>query len=101
MKARSSRTYSPLKRVGYSAKNLVKPVPFVCFAPQATTVCVMGRPIDEVRVRPRQPELRQRARGWLQSIGAAAINRRAIPYYGVALPLVARSRPRRRASKPA
>src|SRR5438876_12455424 len=39
-----------------------------------TTVCVMGRPIDEVHVRPRQPELRQRARSWLQSIGAAAIN---------------------------
>ena len=46
-----------------------------------TTVCVMGRPIDEAHVHPRQPALRQRARSWLQSVAAAAINRRAIPYY--------------------
>ena len=46
-----------------------------------TTVCVMGRPIDEVHVRPRQPALQQRARGWLQSVGEAAIARRFVPYF--------------------
>ena len=45
-----------------------------------TTVCVMGRPIDEVHLHPRQPALADRAR-WLQSIGAADLNRRFVPYY--------------------
>ena len=26
----------------YSAKNIIKPVPFICRAPQATQVCIMG-----------------------------------------------------------
>ncbi len=39
---RPTRHYSPLKSVGYSAKNLVKPVTFVCFAPHASEVFVTG-----------------------------------------------------------
>lgn len=39
---RSLRNYSPLKPRAYSAKNIIKPVPFVCHAPQAFTVFVMG-----------------------------------------------------------
>ena len=49
-------------------------------AQENTTVCVMGRPIDEVHVRGRQPVPEDRAR-WLQSIGAADLNRRFVPYY--------------------
>lgn len=46
-----------------------------------TSVCVMGRPIDEEHVRPRQPALRRRTRGWLQAIGDAAFARRFVPYF--------------------
>src|SRR5437899_12908166 len=45
-----------------------------------TIVCVMGRSIDEVHVRSRQPALERRP-GWLHSIGPAAIDRRFVPYY--------------------
>ncbi len=45
-----------------------------------STVCVMGRPIDEVHVRRGQPSLRERARSVLQSIGAG-IERRFVPYF--------------------
>ena len=50
-------------------------------AQRRATVCVMGRPIDEVHLHPRRPALQQRARGWLQSIAGTAIDRRAVPYY--------------------
>ena len=39
---RSLRNYSPLKPLGYSAKNIIKPNSFVCFAPQATQVFITG-----------------------------------------------------------
>ena len=45
-----------------------------------STVCVMGRPIDEVHVRKAQPALHERARGWLQSARARA-NQRFVPYF--------------------
>jgi hypothetical protein len=46
-----------------------------------TTVCVMGRPIDEIHVRGRKPALHERAQGWLQSLGITGIDRRIVPYY--------------------
>ena len=39
---RSLRKHSLLKPVSYSAKNIIKPVPFVCFAPQAGEVYITG-----------------------------------------------------------
>ena len=45
-----------------------------------STVCVMGRPIDEVHVRKGQPALHERARNWWQSIGAGT-DRRFVPYF--------------------
>ena len=38
----SLRNYSPLKPNGYSAKNVIKPVPFVCLAPEAKIVNITG-----------------------------------------------------------
>lgn len=38
----SLRNYSPLKPNGYSAKNVIKPVPFVCLAPEARAVNIAG-----------------------------------------------------------
>jgi 1,4-alpha-glucan branching enzyme len=38
----SLRNYTPLKPNGYSAKNLIKPVPFVCLAPEAQAVHIAG-----------------------------------------------------------
>lgn len=38
----SLRHYSPVKPNGYSAKNTVKPVPFLCLAPEAQEVFVSG-----------------------------------------------------------
>ena len=38
----SLHNYSPVKRHRYSAKNLLKPVPFVCHAPEASEVFVTG-----------------------------------------------------------
>jgi len=34
--------YSPLKPNGYSAKSTIKPVPFLCLAPEAVEVFVTG-----------------------------------------------------------
>jgi 1,4-alpha-glucan branching enzyme len=34
--------YHPHRPKAYSAKNMVKPVPFTCFAPQARAVFVLG-----------------------------------------------------------
>ena len=45
-----------------------------------STVCVMGRAMDEVHVRKGQPALHERARSWLQSIGAGNA-RRFVPYF--------------------
>ena len=46
------------------------------------TVCVMGRPIDEVHVRTRAPATRARIAHWLHSFGAAADSRnRFVPHY--------------------
>ena len=45
-----------------------------------STVCVMGRPIDEVHLRRNQPALHERAQDWLQSIRARA-NQRFVPYF--------------------
>jgi len=39
---RSLNNYSPLKAKGYSAKNISKPVPFVCHAPEAQEVYITG-----------------------------------------------------------
>ena len=39
---RSLHNYSPLKPKAYSAKNVIKPVPFVCHAPEAQAVFVTG-----------------------------------------------------------
>jgi DUF2917 family protein len=44
------------------------------------TVCVMGRPIDEVHVRTREPATRARIGNWLRSFGAANLARR-VPYF--------------------
>lgn len=49
-------------------------------AQRRSTVCVMGAPIDEVHVRKEQPALHERARNWLQSIGART-DRRFVPYF--------------------
>jgi hypothetical protein len=49
-------------------------------AQEKTSVCVMGRPIDEVHVPSPQPALEERA-GWLQTIGAEGLGRRFVPYY--------------------
>lgn len=38
----SLHNYSPLKPKGYSAKNILKPVPFVCHAPHAQAVFITG-----------------------------------------------------------
>ena len=46
------------------------------------TVCMMGRPIDEVHVHPREPEAHARIGNWLRSLGAAAVSRRRfVPHY--------------------
>ncbi len=37
-----SSTYRPLPANGYSAKNIIKPVPFTCLAPDAKEVFVTG-----------------------------------------------------------
>src|SRR5882672_7043561 len=50
-------------------------------AQERTTVCVMGRPIDEVHVHTRQPAVQERARGWLRPIEAAEHDRRFVPYF--------------------
>ena len=39
---RSLHNYSPLKPLGYSSKSSIKPVAFVCFAPDATQVFITG-----------------------------------------------------------
>ena len=44
------------------------------------TVCVMGRPIDEVHIRTRQPALQSRIGPWLRSFSAARPGRVA-PYF--------------------
>jgi 1,4-alpha-glucan branching enzyme len=38
----SLRNYSPIKPNGYSAKNIIKPVPFICLAPDARQVHISG-----------------------------------------------------------
>jgi len=51
-------------------------------AQERATVCVMGRPIDEVHVHPREPEAHARIGNWLRSLGAAAVSRRRfVPHY--------------------
>ncbi|HVN34302.1 MAG TPA: DUF2917 domain-containing protein [Casimicrobiaceae bacterium] len=50
-------------------------------AQERATVCVMGRPIDEVHVRAQQPALRERAGDWLRSAGATNLARRFVPYF--------------------
>src|SRR5262245_38195431 len=42
MKTRSLHKYSPRKPNGYSAKSIIKPVPFVCRAPDAAEVFITG-----------------------------------------------------------
>src|SRR6516165_1247424 len=44
------------------------------------TVCVMGRPIDEVHVRPREPAAHARIANWLHSFSGAR-PRRVVPYF--------------------
>lgn len=39
---RSLHNYSPLKPKGYSAKNIIKPIAFVCLAPEAQQVFITG-----------------------------------------------------------
>ena len=39
---RSLHHYSPLRSNGYSAKNIIKPIPFVHLAPEAIGVSVTG-----------------------------------------------------------
>jgi 1,4-alpha-glucan branching enzyme len=39
---RSLHNYSPLNANGYSARNTVKPVSFLCLAPEATRVFITG-----------------------------------------------------------
>ena len=39
---KSSRRYAIATPNRYSAKKMAKPVPFICFAPQAQSVCLMG-----------------------------------------------------------
>ena len=39
---RSLNDYSPLRPKGYSAKNIIKPVPFLCLATQVCEVFVIG-----------------------------------------------------------
>ena len=45
------------------------------------TVCVMGRPIDEVHVRASQPPLPAQARTWLHSLRTTGLGRRFVPYF--------------------
>ena len=46
------------------------------------TVCVMGRAIDEVHVRTREPAQQARIGNWLRSFSAAADSpRRFVPHY--------------------
>ena len=46
------------------------------------TVCVMGRPIDEVHVRPHEPATHARIGNWLRSFRAAAESPdRFVPHY--------------------
>ncbi len=47
----------------------------------ATTVCVLARHVDEVRMRPRRPSLAARIAGWLGSVGAADRDRRTVPHF--------------------
>jgi 1,4-alpha-glucan branching enzyme len=42
MTMRSLHHYSPLRPDGYSAKNIIKPIPFVHLAPEAIGVSVTG-----------------------------------------------------------
>ena len=44
------------------------------------TVCVMGRPIDEVHVRARQPAVQPRVEPWLRALDAARPGR-FVPYF--------------------
>ena len=39
---RTSTSYHPLRSNVYSAKSIIKPVPFTCLAPEAKEVCIMG-----------------------------------------------------------
>ncbi len=39
---RSLNNYTPLRTNGYSAKNIIKPVPFIYLAPEAREVFVTG-----------------------------------------------------------
>ena len=50
-------------------------------AQERATVCVMGRPIDEVHVGGRQRATEEQASALAQSIGATEPYRRFIPYY--------------------
>ena len=50
-------------------------------AQERATVCVMGRPIEEVHVHARQRATVEQASGWARSIGATGPYRRVIPYY--------------------
>jgi hypothetical protein len=50
-------------------------------AQERTTVCVMGRPIEEVHVHARQPAKEEQAGAWVHSIGATEPYRRFIPRY--------------------
>ncbi len=49
-------------------------------AQRRATVCVMGRPIDEVHVRSREPATHARIGNWLRSFGAARPGR-VVPYF--------------------
>jgi len=51
-------------------------------AQERATVCVMGRPIDEVHVHPHEPATQARIGNWLRSFSAAADSpRRFVPHY--------------------
>jgi len=49
-------------------------------AQRRATVCVMGRPIDEVHVRSREPATHARIGNWLRSFGATRPGR-VVPYF--------------------
>ena len=45
------------------------------------TVCMMGRPIDEVHVQTRQPAQQERIGHWLRSFAARSLAHRFVPRY--------------------
>ncbi len=50
-------------------------------AQESSTVCVMGRPIEEVHVHARQPAKEEQGSAWARSIRATEPYRRFVPRY--------------------